>query len=531
LLNLKLEDLTYTESVLKAEISLYEFYKQAWHILEGATPFEDNWHIQVIAEHLEACFYRQIKRLLINVPPRSGKTSLISIAFPAWAWLHNFEEKFIYASYSAIISTEHSVKCRRLIKSNWYQERWGHIYQLAKDQEQKTFFENNKNGHRLATSVGGSTTARGANILVQDDPNNVKDGDSERKKETILSWHREVVPTRLNNRKKDVMIVVQQRSATNDVSGYITANDNNNEWVKLILPLEYEEARKAKTIVLPSTNGKIWEDPRTKEGEILCSKRWPPEEVERLKREIGTYAFAGQYQQRPAPRGGGILKTAWFKPYKYKTPEPEFVIQSWDTALTTKETSAYSACTTWGIFRDEHYVENIILLSMWKGKLEYPELRQMIKRLHFDYRDTGKIHNPAFRGREINMCLIEAKASGDPLIQDLYTAGIRAIPFNPNTYTDDSRQNGGKERRASLAAALIEAGLVWLPTQGPDYNKLTPFAEEFLINVASFPSPEANDVIDTMTQALLKLKSSRYLLNPRDERPIQPVYKEIKSLY
>jgi phage terminase large subunit-like protein len=129
------------------------------------------------------------------------------------------------------------------------------------------------------------------------------------------------------------------------------------------------------------------------------------------------------------------------------------------------------------------------------------------------------------------MCLIEAKASGDPLIQDLYTAGIRAIPFNPNTYTDDSRQNGGKERRASLAAALIEAGLVWLPTQGPDYNKLTPFAEEFLINVASFPSPEANDVIDTMTQALLKLKSSRYLLNPRDERPIQPVYKEIKSLY
>lgn len=153
-------------SVLEAQSSLYDFLKQAWPIIEGKTPFIDGWHIQAISEHLEACYKREIKNLLINIPPRTGKTGLISVAFPAWVWIHNPEEKFMYASYASSLTIEHSLKCRRLIESDWYQRNWGNLYQLSKDQNAKSFYDNNKTGYRIATSVGGTSTGKGGSILV-----------------------------------------------------------------------------------------------------------------------------------------------------------------------------------------------------------------------------------------------------------------------------------------------------------------------------------------------------------------------------
>jgi len=166
-------------NTLLAEKSLYEFRKQSWHITEGKTPFIDSWHIQAIAEHLEACFNREIKNLLIHVPPRTGKTGLVSVAFPAWVLVRNPEEKLLYASYALSLSIEHSKNCKNLILSNWYQKRWGDRYHLAKDQQAKGFFENNKLGYRIATSVGGSSTGKGRSILVVDDGNNVKTAESQ----------------------------------------------------------------------------------------------------------------------------------------------------------------------------------------------------------------------------------------------------------------------------------------------------------------------------------------------------------------
>lgn len=266
----------------------------------------------------------------------------------------------------------------------------------------------------------------------------------------------------------------------------------------------------------------IWEDPRAKEGQLLCEERFSEKEINKYKNELGSYGYAGQYQQRPAPEEGGIIKKPWFCWWKDSTPpEIEFVIQSWDTALTAKDVSAYSACTTWGVFYDHNYVENVILLSMWRDRIEYPELREMTKRLYFDYRDTGKVRNPLFKGRPVDMCLIEAKASGDPLIQDLALAGIRAIPFVPNKY-------GDKIQRVRLITPLIEGGRVWLPAKPPSYDKLLPFADEFIESVACFPNAESRDLVDTMTQALLKLKDGQFLRHPKDERPSPPSYKEIK---
>lgn len=520
--NIDIEKLKLQQNIIKAELSLHEFIKQAWSIIEGKTPFIDSWHIQAIAEHLEACFNREIRNLLINIPPRTGKTNLISVAFPAWVWLHDPEEKFMYASYATSLATEHSLKCRRLIESAWYKERWGRIYQLAKDQKAKSFFENNRKGYRISTSVGASATGKGASMLICDDPNNARDGESKVKRESTNSWWDQVWSTRLNNPKKDIRIVVQQRIHEKDISGHIIGGDSDNEWVRLILPMEFEEKKRSSTIVLPTTEGQIWEDPRQKEGQFLSEERFSRKEINNYKRELGSYGYAGQFQQRPSPEEGGIIKRDWFQWWKDSAPpQIEFVIQSWDTAFSIKKDSAYSACTTWGIFYDHNYIENVILLSVWKDRVEYVELREIAKRLYFDYRDTGKIRNPLFKGRPLDMCLIEAKGSGEPLIRDLEAAGIRAIPFNPTG-------QGDKGKRAQYITPLIEGGRVWLPAKAPAYDKLLPFADEFLERAVCFPTLESNDLVDTMSQALSKLKDGKFLLNPKDERPVPPSVKEIR---
>ena len=511
---------------LRAEKSFYEFCKQAWHVVEYSTPFIESWHLQAYTEHLEACFHRKITKLLVNVPPRTSKTTIFSILFPAWVWIHNSELRFMFASYSNSLSMEHSRKCRQLIESPWYRQRWGHKFSLCREQKAKGFFINNRGGYRIATSVGAATTGHGANFLITDDANNVLDGNSDAKREGANKWWDQVWSTRLNDKRHDVKIAVQQRIHEMDLSGHIIANDIENTWVKLILPMEFEKARCAKTIILPSTNGKIWTDPRTIEGELLCPERWTAKELSDSKLELGSYGYAGQYQQRPAPEEGGIIQRSWFKWWKEsRLPDILYIVQSWDTALSAKDGSSYSACTTWGVFRDEHYIENIILLSMWRDRVEYPDLRNMAKRLYFDYRDVGKTHNPAFTGISLDMCIIEAKASGDPLIKDLALAGIRAVPFDPKKY-------GDKIGRVRYVTHLIEAGRVWLPARAPHYVKLLDHADTFLNEVIAFPTTESRDLVDTMTQVLTKLKEGGLLTHPSDpsfedtnhSRPIKRVY-------
>jgi phage terminase large subunit-like protein len=420
----------------------------------------------------------------------------------------------MYASFGSSLSLDLAIKCRRLLESPWYQERWGHVYHLSKDQNTKSFFDNDKTGYRISTSVDGAATGKGASILICDDPNSAADGQSEAKRLRANTWWSQVWFNRVNSAKNDVLIVVQQRVHEKDITGHILSGANADEWVKLIIPMEYEEKRKARTIILPSTNGKVWEDPRTKEGELLCDARFSQREIAQYKDSHGAYGYAGQYQQRPAPEEGGIIKKPWFQWWKQADPpQIEYVVQSWDTALTANKMSSYSACTTWGVFRDHNYVENVILLSVWRGRVEYPELRERAKRLYADYRDTGTEMSYRGQGRQVDMCLIEAKASGDPLLQDLYAAGVRAIPFVPNKY-------GDKIQRVRLVTHLIEGKRVWLPARAPAFDSLVSYADEFLESAASFPNAESRDLVDTMTQALLKLKDGRFLYHPNDERSV-----------
>jgi len=501
--------LKYISNKELAEVSLYEFLRQAWSIIEGSTEFVDEWYLESIANSLQDCYNRKIKKLLVNLPPQKGKSNLISIAFPAWVWIHNPQERFYCASYTKGLALKLADKSKLIIKSDWYQKNWGHLFKIRKDKDSGEYFVNNRTGFRKSTSAGSFVTGEAGTMLIVDDPND-PDGQSEADLQTVNNWWYQKFYNRVNNPVNAVRIAVQQRSqSTNDLSGNIIAGDVDNEWTKYILPMEYESSIKSD-----------FKDQRTIEGELL-SVRDTPAIVKDLKRNHGSYGYAAQYQQRPSPLEGGIIKKHWFKLHKTDgLPDIEYVLQSWDTALTGKDESSYSACTTWGVFSDHYDNKQVILLSMWRGKEEYPELRQRVKRLSLDYADVGTATPKGRNFRKPDMILIEAKASGDPLIADLNRAGVYAVPFVPNKY-------GDKIQRVRLVTPLIESGVVWLPTKS---GKLTDFADEFVTSVGYFPNTNSRDLVDTMTQALIKLKDSHTINHPKDEVYIEE-HKEVTRVY
>src|SRR5215813_600811 len=285
-----------------ARRSLKEFVCLAWSVVEPSTPFVPGWHIDAIIEHLEAVTRAQIRNLLINVPPRHMKSLLVSVFWPAWEWIRFPERRWLYSSYAASLSTRDSVKCRRLIESPWYQERWRGRFALTSDQNTKGRFDNNRSGYRLSTSVGGAATGEGGDRIVCDDPHNVQEAESGAIRKATLDWWDVTMSTRVNDPKTSAKVVVMQRCHQQDLSGHLIEQGG---WDHLCLPAEYEGPRAATSI------GFI--DPRQQHGELLWAERFGPAELESLKRSLGSYAAAGQLQQRPSPAEGGLFKRHWFR--------------------------------------------------------------------------------------------------------------------------------------------------------------------------------------------------------------------------
>ncbi len=513
------------KDIEKAQNSLHEFMRQGWPIIKGE-PFIDGWHLGAIAEHIEALQKRQFLRLLINVPPRTTKSTTICVMAPAWIWVQKPEEKFLFSSHSRDLSYEHSILCRRLIQSEWYQSRWGHIFRIISDQNTKGKFENDKSGFRYATSVGSGITGIGGSFLVGDDLNDHKCLESKIVREKTNEWYSSGWSTRKNDPKTTVMLNVQQRFHQEDVSGTIIDHDEHGEYVKLILPMEFEVSRKCITIPLPSTNGEKWCDPREKEGDLLWPERFSKSEIKQLKVDLKSeYNIAGQLQQRPAPAEGGLIKKNWFQWYKQDImPRFTQVIQSWDTAFTDSKKGAYSACTTWGIWADENRALNLILLGMWRGHVLYPELRKVAQKLAKDYRYDGK--NDDLQSKHSfkpDLILVEAKASGLTLIPDLRQAGVLCVGFNPNKY-------GDKDGRVQMVSHLIEGGRVWVPAMGPSYKQLKPFADTFVEECAIFPNGSSRDIVDSMTQVLIRTKQTGDIHHPSDPDDDYPA-EQIKFIY
>jgi len=487
---------------------------QAWPWIEAGREFVDGWHLDALAVHLEAVIRGDIKNLLINIPFRLSKSSLVSVMFPAWAWIDNPSLQFLYASYAQNIAVRDSRRCRALIQSRWYQARWGNRFVIVGDQDTKIRFENSKNGYRIASSVDGQNTGEGGDILVYDDPNNVKD-QSEVMLESTIEWHKNVMSSRLNDFRTGRRIVIQQRVHERDLSGYLLESAPG-DWVHLCLPMENEIDRHCITVKLPSTKGAAWEDPRRNEGELLCPARVGPAELAKIKRDLGSeYAIAGQLQQKPAPSEGGIIKKAWFKIWKEAEPPGcLFTLMSVDTAMTANKKSAYNVATTWGVFNDKEGNPNVILLAMWRERCEYPELRERMQQLAKDYLDDGPHPRKAKKPKKPDLILIEAKTSGLSLIQDLRRAGVYAMPINPD-------KRGDKISRIRLVTPIIEAGRIWLPGKAPRYETWRDWCQPFMSEALAFPNAATRDTVDTMSQALDHLQTFGYSWHPDDPAPIE----------
>ena len=485
-----------------AEDSLYEFIRQAWHVVEPGVAFVDSWHIKVIAEHLEAVTLGQIRKLLINIPPRSSKSTVVSVMYPVWEWLTAPHEKYLCASYSSVLSTRDALKSRRLIQSPWFQERWKDRFELSGDQNIKSRYENTHTGYRIATSVGGTATGDGGSRLICDDPHSAQEAQSDVIRESTIEWMSSVWSSRLNNPKKDAMLTIMQRLHERDMSGYIL--EELGGWEHICIPAEYDGVKR-KTVL-------GYYDPRTTEGELICPERMGPTELAELKKLLGTYGTSGQLQQDPTPTGGGILKTQFFQlwPHDKGLPQFEYILQSYDCAFTEKTTGDPTACSVWAIFTYNNK-RNLMLIDAWDEHLSYPDMREkVVKDWSLEYGGPSK-QNGFHRARRPDRILIEAKASGQSLLQDLRLANVPAIGYNPG--------NADKISRAHQAAPTLELEIIWIPESGKTPGHPVSWAGAFMKQLAKFPVAQHDDYVDTFTQAVIYLKNDRFLELPVAKDP------------
>src|SRR5579872_6895497 len=356
------------------------FVRQAWIVVEPSTPFVPGWHIDAIVEHLEAVTRGEIRNLLINVPPRHMKSLLVSVFWPCWEWITWPERRWLYSSYAASLSIRDSIKCRRLIESPWYQQRWGNVFALTSDQNTKGRFDNSRSGYRLSTSVGGTATGEGGDRIVCDDPHNVKEAESDSIRKDTLDWWNVVMSTRVNDPRTAAKVVVMQRCHQLDLSGHLLEQGG---FEHLCLPAEHEGTK--------CTTSIAWSDPRERRGELLWPERFGPKEIEDLKLRLGSYGAAGQLQQRPSPAEGGIFKRHWWRywrpahlelpPVMVRMPDGEVrnipavplprnfdsVLESWDLSFKDLGTSDFVVGQVWAALKADRF-----LLDQKRERMDMP---------------------------------------------------------------------------------------------------------------------------------------------------------------
>lgn len=301
--------------------SMHTYLKGMWNIIEPNTPFQDGWHIQAICDHEEAVLEGHIKNLLITICPRFSKSICTSVALPTYAWIKQPTMRFLYGSYALDLSLEHAVTSRRVIESPWYQSRWP--LNLVGDQNVKSYYENEQRGYRISTSVGGGATGRGGDILVTDDPHNLKNIESKDIRANDKQWYFKVWSTRLNNPRTGRKIVIMQRGHEEDLAAVLI---ESGDYVHLNLPTEYVPT----TWVSPIG----WQDPRTEEDELLCPDRLGPEENAQIKKDLGPIDYSSQHQQNPLPETGGMFERSWFEIVEVPPLDIVSKVRFWDAAGT-----------------------------------------------------------------------------------------------------------------------------------------------------------------------------------------------------
>jgi predicted phage terminase large subunit-like protein len=445
------------ETLLRQDFAT--FAARCFQDLNPQTELAMNWHLEVIAAKLTAVREGKIRRLIINLPPRHLKSLMASIAFPAWCLGHDPSAQILCVSYAQDLSDKLARDCRSIMLSPWYRQIFP--TRLAPHRQAVQEFITTRQGYRLATSTGGVLTGRGADIILIDDPLKPEEALSEAQRKAANEWYDHTLYSRLNDKRHGAIVIIMQRLHEDDLVGHVLAQEG---WEVLSFPgiAEADEVHRIET---------IWGAQcfRRRQGEALHPDREPLETLDRIRRTIGEYNFAGQYQQSPAPLGGGLVKAESFKRYGEKDRPERFdrIVQSWDTANKATELSDFSVCTTWGVRG-----KDLFLLGLFRRRLEYPALKRAVRELQ-----------SLFGANEV---LIEDKASGTQLIQELITDGCYGVtPYQPTC---------DKIMRLNAQTAMIET-FVYIP-------EAAPWLAEYLHELMVFPNGKHDDQVDSTAQFL-----------------------------
>ena len=461
------EQKEYLKSYLKADQletqkrvsnDFLEFVKFIW------PEFISGYHHKVISEKFNKISTGEIKRLIVNMPPRHTKSEFASNYLPAWMIGKNPKLKIIQATHTAELAVRFGRKAKHVIDSPEYKEVFD--TSLREDSQAAGRWETAQGGEYFAVGVGGAMTGRGADLLIIDDPHKEKDMLSRDSFDKAYEWYTSGPRQRLQPGGK--IVLVMTRWSTKDLTGQLIKQQGDvkgDEWDVVEFPA-----------ILPNGNP-VWPE------------YWKRPELDAVKSSISIGKWNAQYMQAPTSDEGAIIKREWWRDWKYDDPPHcEFIIQSYDTAFMKKETADYSAITTWGVFNTEDSGQNAILLNAFKDRYEFPELRRKAQAEYQWWRP--------------DIVLIEAKASGIPLTHELRQMDIPVINFTPSKGND-------KQVRVNSIAPLFEAGKIWAP-------KHKQFAQEVIEECAAFPHGDNDDYVDSTTQAIMRLRGGHFVAHPED---------------
>ena len=441
------------------------------HVYEG---FIEGLHHKQVAKQYEKLSGTPGSRVIINMPPRHTKSEFASYLLPAWLIGKNPKLKIIQTTHTAELAVRFGRKVRNLMDTAEYKEIFPDV-DLSADSKAAGRWETGQGGEYYAAGVGGAITGRGADLLIIDDPHSEQDALSDTALEHAYEWYTSGPRQRLQ--PGGSIVIVMTRWSLKDLTGKLIKAQGSDvmadQWDIVEFPA-----------ILPS-------------GEVLWPEFWKKEELLRVKASLSLGKWNAQWQQNPTAEEGAIIKKEWWKTWeKDSTPVVSYIMQSYDTAFSKKETADYSAITTWGVFRpEEGGSDHIILMDAQRGRWDFPELKA--KALS------------EYRYWEPDMVLIEAKATGTPLTDELRTMGIPVVNYTPSKGKD-------KHTRMHMVAPIFESGKVWAPEKK--------FSEEVIDECAAFPNGDHDDYCDSMSMALIRYRKGGFLRLDTDEEDDEPVH-------
>jgi predicted phage terminase large subunit-like protein len=470
---------TYLNSMRRenAQKDFMSFVHEMWPgFINGA-------HHKVMAKKFEEIASGKTKRLIINMPPRHTKSEFGSYMLPAWFLGRDPSKKIIQCSNTAELAVGFGRKVRNLVGSEQYAKIFPNVT-LRSDSKAAGRWSTNANGEYFAIGVGGTVTGKGADLLIIDDPHSEQEAaiasTNPEVYDKVYEWYSSGPRQRLQ--PGGSIIVIMTRWSKKDLTGRILKSaleKDGDEWDIIEFPA-----------ILPS-------------GNALWPQFWDIKELEVLREELPVAKWNAQYQQQPTSEEGALIKRDWWKVWDNENPPScMYVIQSWDTAFTKNERSDYSACTTWGVFylNEDEMQPNVILLDAFKARLEFPELKEKAFNMYKEWSPDSFI--------------VEAKASGLPLIGELRRMGIPVSEFTPTRGND-------KIARLNSVTDLFASGKVWAPPRR--------WADEVIEEMASFPNSDHDDLVDSSTQALIRFRQGGFLRLPSDEPDEQQYFKSKRN--